>query len=71
MEANQVEFWVGQAMVDAAGAAERVGVLGGEVALYCVARRVKSADVWTLDVSGSQELGERREGEESRVSEME
>lgn len=41
-------------MVDAEGAAERVGVLGGEVALYCVARRVKSEDVWTLNVSESE-----------------
>ena len=45
MDASHVEFWVGQAMVDAEGAAERVGVLGGEVELYCVARRVKSEDV--------------------------
>ena len=42
---------MGHAIVADEGAAERVGELGGEVALYCVARRVKSADVLTLYVS--------------------
>lgn len=39
---------VGHVPVPCAGADERVGELGGLVALYCVARRVKSCDVWTL-----------------------
>jgi len=47
--ASQVEFWVGQAIVAEAGAADLVGELGGDVALYWVARRVKSAEVWTVD----------------------
>lgn len=49
--ASHVEFWVGHAIVADAGADERVGVLGGEVALYWVERRVKSADVLTLITS--------------------
>lgn len=48
VEASHVEFCEGQAIVDDAGAADRVGVVGGVVALYWVPRRVKSALVVTL-----------------------